>query len=278
MLNSIDAARDLLNERALRTLKENVAHNGSALPPFRLGQVSKQIVGGVVAFAAQESTKASADAAREAGEALGRMGLGLRSMAELNRALVREAAAHLPAALVPVVYDYLSLLGEGVATAGMKALTEQRDEMQLLLERAIADRERELRNVIQELSTPVMPVHDEVLVVPLVGTIDEERAQRITERILDAVSERRAQVVILDITGVSELDAVSADGLVRAAKAVRLLGAQVLLVGVHPNLAVSLTRRDVDLRGLTTLSDLQSGIEHALRERATRAPARRRRR
>jgi rsbT co-antagonist protein RsbR len=170
-----------------------------------------------------------------------------------------------------VVHDYVSLLAEGVGAAAMKVLAEQRDEMQLLLEQALVGREGELRQVIHELSTPVMPVHEHVLVVPLVGAIDEERARRITERLLAAVSERRAHVVILDITGVSELDAVSADGLLRAAKAVQLLGAKVLLVGVHPNLAVSLTRRDVDLRGLKTLADLQSGIEYALRERASMA-------
>jgi rsbT co-antagonist protein RsbR len=264
MLTSIEAARGVLAERALRTLKENVAYNGSGLPPFRLAQVSEQIVGELSAFAAH----ASADAAREAGERLGRLGLGLRSVAELQRALVREAIARMEAPLVPVVHDYVSLVAEGVAAAAMKVLAEQRDEMQILLQRAIESREVELRTVIHELSTPVMPVRDHVLVVPLVGAIDEERARRITERLLGAVSERRAQVVILDITGVSELDAVSADGLLRAAKAVRLLGAKVLLVGVHPNLAVSLIERDVDLRGLVTLANLQSGIEYALREQA----------
>jgi rsbT co-antagonist protein RsbR len=277
MLTSIDAARDLLAERALRALKENVAHNGSGLPPFRLAQVGRQIVAGLAAFAAAGG--AGAGAAREVGEALGRMGLGLRSVAELQRALVREAAGHLEAALVPVVNDYLSLVAEGVAAAAMKVLVEQRDEMQLLLERTLEGREAELRRVIHELSTPVMPVHERVLVVPLVGTIDEERARRITERLLEAVSERRAQVVIVDVTGVSELDEVSADGLLRAAKAVQLLGAKVLLVGVHPDLALSLTRRDVDLRGLVTLADLQSGIAYALGEQAamsTGAPPRRR--
>jgi hypothetical protein len=82
------------------------------------------------------------------------MGLGLRSVAELKRALVREAAGSLPASLMPVVHDYLSQLSEGVATAAMKALAEQRDEMQILLERAVADREVDLRSVIQALSTP----------------------------------------------------------------------------------------------------------------------------
>jgi rsbT co-antagonist protein RsbR len=266
MLNSIDAARTLLGERALRTLKQNVVHNGSGMPPFRLASVSKQIISGLVAFAAPPGGDEAA--VREAGEGLGRMGLGFRSVVELQRALVREAVSHLDAALVPVVHDYLCLLAEGIAAAGMKALVEQRDEMQILLQRAIEARETELRSVIQELSTPVMPVHEHVLVVPLVGAIDEERARRITERVLAAVCERRAQVVILDITGVSELDEVSADGLMSAAKAVRLLGAKVLLVGINPKLALSLTHRDADLKGLTTLSDLQSGIEHALREQA----------
>jgi rsbT co-antagonist protein RsbR len=257
-----DSAQEWLTEHTLKVLKQNVAYNGSALPPFRLSSVARQIVSGLIGFA----RAGSASVARTIGEGLGRAGLGLRSITAVHRALVRASLMQAEAEQVSVVQDYVSLLAEGVAEAEMKLLTEQRDEMQTLLQRAIESRELELRGVIQQLSTPIMPVHEQILVLPLVGAIDEERAQRITERLLDAVCQRRARIVIIDITGVAEFDTAVADGLLRAAGAVHLLGAHVLLVGIRPELALSLIQRDIDLGGLVTLADLQSGISYALRQ------------
>jgi rsbT co-antagonist protein RsbR len=258
----LDTAQGWLTEHILKALKENVAHNRSALPPFRLPQIAHEIVVELGIFAAGGAP----EAAQKTGEDLGRKGLVLRSMSAIQRALVRASLLHLEAQHLTVVHEYASLLTEGVATAALKELTEQRDEMQLVLDHSVQGRELELRTIIQELSTPIMPVHEHVLVLPLVGEIDEERAQRITERLLGAVTERRARIVIIDVTGAAELDAAIADSLLRAARAVQLLGARVVLVGIRPEVAVTLTRGDVGLRGLVVLADLQSGIAYALRE------------
>lgn len=259
----LEATQRWLGDCVLKALKQNVAHNGSGLPPFRLPHITRQIVAGLRDFAASND----AAVVQATGESLGRMGLALRSLAAAQRASLRASLLQqLEAAQVAVVQDYMSLLIEGVAGAGIKEFAEQRDEMQLLLERAIQRREDDLRKIIQDLSTPVMPVHEQILVLPLVGGIDDERAQRITERLLDAVSRRRARMVIIDITGVAELDTGVAEAVLRTARAVSLLGASVVLVGIRPELAMALVQRDVDLAGLVTLADLQSGIAHALRE------------
>jgi rsbT co-antagonist protein RsbR len=265
----LEGGRGTLIQSTLKTLRENVAHNRSGLPPFRLPQVAQELISGLFDFAEHGSE----DVVKAAGQSLGRVGLGLQSIAAVGRTLVRESLVLLRGAPLidaaeraAMVQEYASLLMEGVAACEMKEVTEQRDEMQALLEHAMQSREIELRKVIQDLSTPIMPVHEHILVLPLVGGIDDERAHRITERLLAAVSERRARTVIIDVTGVVEFHIEVADGLLRAAKAVQLLGTTVVLVGISPDLARTLIEHGVTLGGLVTLANLQSGIEHALRE------------
>jgi len=120
------------------------------------------------------------------------------------------------------------------------------------------------RGVISELSTPVIPVLEGILVLPLVGSVDTERARRITEVVLEEVSLRHARVMILDITGVPVVDTAVANALLRTAAATRLLGAETILVGITPSVAQTMIQLGVSLEGLTTRADLQSGIEYAL--------------
>jgi rsbT co-antagonist protein RsbR len=126
---------------------------------------------------------------------------------------------------------------------------------------------------IGELSTPLIPLGDGVLVVPIVGRLDPARAAALLERLLAGVAERRARATILDLTGVQDLDAAAASGLLRAASAVRLLGAAAIVTGIRPDVARALIDLGVDLDGLVTLDSLQSGIRHAERLRGE-APAR----
>ncbi len=127
--------------------------------------------------------------------------------------------------------------------------------------------------MLRELSTPLLPIADGVVVMPLVGAIDPARAALVLEALLVGVVAHRAEVAILDITGVRTVDAQMAGGLVQAAKAAGLLGAEVLLTGVRPSAAQALVELDVDTRGIVTLSTLQQGVAHALtrsRRRRTR--------
>jgi len=117
---------------------------------------------------------------------------------------------------------------------------------------------------LDELSTPLIPIAAGVLVMPIVGSIDNLRAEQILETLLEGIVERRAHTAILDITGVRVVDTLVASGLVGAARAVRLLGARVLLTGIRPEVARILVELDADLTGVVTLGTLESGIAYAL--------------
>ena len=118
-----------------------------------------------------------------------------------------------------------------------------------------------------EMATPLIPISDDVMVMPLVGAIDSHRAQQVLDTLLSGISERRARVAILDITGIRSVDAQVISTLVGAAQAVRLLGAEVVLTGIRPNVAQTLIQLGVNLAGIVTQSTLQSGITYALRLR-----------
>lgn len=123
------------------------------------------------------------------------------------------------------------------------------------------------RNTVRELSTPLIPITDMVVIMPLIGAIDSQRAQQIMETLLDGVERQRATLAIVDITGVQVVDTQVADALIRAAQAVRLLGAQVMLTGIQPQIAQTLVQLGIDLSGIITRSSLQDGIVTALKEK-----------
>ncbi|NJP07315.1 MAG: STAS domain-containing protein [Chloroflexaceae bacterium] len=118
---------------------------------------------------------------------------------------------------------------------------------------------------LRELSTPLIPIAEGILVLPLIGSIDSSRAQQVMETLLDGVAEHHASMVLIDITGVHVVDTQVANVFMQAAQAVRLLGAQVIITGIQPQIAQTLVQLGVDLGALLTRSSLQAGIELALR-------------
>ena len=104
-----------------------------------------------------------------------------------------------------------------------------------------------------------------MLVVPLIGRLDQARAAELLEVLLTGVAERRARAVLLDVTGMPDLDEPAAAALVQVARAVRLLGARVVVTGIRPQVAAALVSLGIDTHGLTTLGSLQSGLRHVLR-------------
>ncbi len=118
---------------------------------------------------------------------------------------------------------------------------------------------------LRELSTPLIPVSDDVVIMPLIGTVDSRRAQQVMEVLLEGVALRRATTVILDITGVQIVDTQVANAFIRTAQAVNLLGARVLITGIQPEMAQTLVQLGIDLSSIQTHSTLRSGIAAALR-------------
>ncbi|MCX7860205.1 STAS domain-containing protein [Chloroflexus sp.] len=121
------------------------------------------------------------------------------------------------------------------------------------------------QQTIRELSTPILPLYEGILVLPLVGAIDSFRAGQIMERLLTAIAERQSDIVIIDITGVPVIDTAVANYLLQTARAAQLIGAQVILVGIGPEIAQTIVQLGVDLSGIAIGANLQNGIELALR-------------
>jgi len=120
---------------------------------------------------------------------------------------------------------------------------------------------------LAELSTPLIPINDQVVVMPLIGAIDSDRAGQVLETLLHGIERSRARVAILDITGVPLVDTQVAKSLIVAAQAVRLLGARIVLTGIRPEVAQTLVGLGVDLGDIVTHSTLQSGIAYATKEK-----------
>jgi len=113
---------------------------------------------------------------------------------------------------------------------------------------------------ILEVSTPIVTVFDGVLTLPIIGTLDSQRTQQIMEALLEAIVETQARVVIVDITGVSIMDTLTATHLIKATNAVRLLGATAIITGMSPRIAQTLVNLGVDLSELSTKSRMVDGV------------------
>jgi anti-anti-sigma factor len=153
------------------------------------------------------------------------------------------------------------------SVAGWLSQTEDISE-QLRAEQERIDLQEQVieaqRVALRELSTPIIPIGEGVVAMPLIGNIDSSRAQLVIETLLEGVAASRARAAILDITGVQVVDTQVANALLQAAQAVKLLGAQVIITGIRPEVAQTLVGLGLDLSGIKSLSTLQAGIAYAL--------------
>ena len=132
----------------------------------------------------------------------------------------------------------------------------------------VAERERvisEQQEALRELSTPVLQLRERLLILPIIGVLDSDRARQLTEQLLGSIQENRARVVVIDITGVAEIDETVANHLVQTVEASRLMGASTILTGLSSEIAQTLVDLGVDLGMMKTVGDLQGGLEEAER-------------
>lgn len=130
----------------------------------------------------------------------------------------------------------------------------------------VQERERIIRQqqeAFRELSTPVLQVRERLLILPIIGVIDPQRARQVTEQLLRGIRANRAKVVVIDITGVPAVDSTVANHLVQTVDASRLMGATVIVTGLSSEIAQTLVTIGVDLSKMKTVGDLQGGIEEA---------------
>jgi rsbT co-antagonist protein RsbR len=136
----------------------------------------------------------------------------------------------------------------------------------VIVDAMVFERERVIRQqqaAIRELSTPVLQIRERLLLLPIIGVIDTQRARLITESLLRSIRSNRAKVVVMDVTGVATIDSRVANHLIQTVTAARLMGASVIVTGLSAEVAQSLVALGIDLTKLNTVGDLQGGMEEA---------------
>src|SRR6201985_576408 len=119
---------------------------------------------------------------------------------------------------------------------------------------------REQQEAIRELSTPVLQVPEALLILPIIGVLDSQRARQVTEQLLRAIRANRAKVVVIDITGVPTIDSTVANHLVQTVDASGLMGASVIITGLSSEIALTLVTIGLDLSKMNAVGDLQGGV------------------
>lgn len=166
----------------------------------------------------------------------------------------------------PLRNDDGAIIGLCALLTDITEIARRRQEVEQL-ERDVATQMqtiREQQHLLEQISVPVIQVWEQVLLLPLVGVIDEERAGRIMESTLEAIATASAEVLIVDITGVPVVDTRIASYLVQSIQAAQLLGCESLLVGISPQIAQTLVALGIDFSHITTRATLQQGLAHAL--------------
>jgi anti-anti-sigma regulatory factor len=257
-----------LTAPVLAALRRRALENVNTLSPLRLPDVARRIVDGLVRFAVNGDALAAEDVGRQCAT----IGLALQSFFAAGRALsqtlsLQGATREESEARGLLVTDFICAAVFGIRAVAYETLSQQREKLEQALQEATKREHEGLRDVIRQLSTPVVPVADRVLLLPLVGAIDMERSSLIMERLLEAVVAHRAEVVLMDLTGVPSIEADVAARLFTIARSARLLGAQVIVVGLSPEFARSLVSLGVDAGEVVTLASVQRGLEMAARRR-----------
>jgi rsbT co-antagonist protein RsbR len=143
-------------------------------------------------------------------------------------------------------------------------MTERKQAEEALAQKAASEALSRRAQEILDISTPVVQVWEGIILAPIIGTLDSQRTQQLTEKILDGIVETRSTVALIDITGVPAVDTQTARHLIESISAVRLLGADVILTGIRPAIAQTLVHLGIDLGGVTTRSSLAAGLRAAM--------------
>jgi CheY-like chemotaxis protein len=188
-------------------------------------------------------------------------------MEELDgNALLAELHSKHPDIVTVVLTGYASIessidaLRQGVYDYLVKPCVV--DDLKRTVLRALEHQRQRAR--INELSNPVVEIWDSVLLLPLVGTLDDARAAQMSGALLEAIRDKAARTVIIDITGCTVVDSYTAAHLINAVRAARLLGAHAIVTGVSASMAADLVKLGIELEDITTRRRLADGLRMAL--------------
>jgi anti-anti-sigma factor len=164
------------------------------------------------------------------------------------------------------LYTNSQIMAQNLSEAYKQLQHELKERQQAEEQRAALQEEiiHAQKSILAELSTPLIPITDDIVIMPLIGSLDTQRAEQVLTALLDGTQRHHPRVVIIDITGVPVVDTGVASTLIHAAQAVRLLGAQTFISGIRPEVAQTLVGLGVELNGIITQGTLQSSIAYAL--------------
>jgi len=157
---------------------------------------------------------------------------------------------------ISTLFEGINQMVDSLAESQLRSQSYQRE-----LEEKLAMIEVQ-RAAIRELSTPIIEIWDGVLCLPVVGVLDTTRSAEMTEALLAAIVEKKADCAIIDITGIQVMDTGTADHFLRMARAVRLLGANCVLTGINPAIAQTIIHMGVDLSGVVTHRTMRNALQH----------------
>ncbi|MFO0578911.1 MAG: GAF domain-containing protein [Polyangia bacterium] len=186
---------------------------------------------------------------------------GTAQSAELDVRTATEERRSLEVTSVPMRDGAGAMSGAVVVLSNVTARKHAEEERRRMQEETL----RMQAAALAERSSPLIPITDDILVLPIIGSIDTERGQQVLNTVLEGAAQKRARVAIIDITGVRTLDTQAAAALTGAAQALRLLGVLPILTGIKAEVAQTLVGLGIALAGIATRSTLQSGIQYALR-------------
>jgi rsbT co-antagonist protein RsbR len=122
---------------------------------------------------------------------------------------------------------------------------------------------KERDELLTRLSTPLAEVAEGIVLLPVVGVLDSSRAKQLTESVLGHLARGKTDVVVLDVSGISAIDTRTSSYILRTVQAVRLMGSEMILTGIRPDVSTTLVTLDIDLKGVVTRSTLREGLEYA---------------
>lgn len=185
---------------------------------------------------------------------------------QLEEVLASAAAMKLDVRVDVTEDDELASTEEAinVLLEDFAALLAERTRSEAQLQERLQTIQRQ-QEAINELSTPVIKVWDGLLVLPIIGTLDSQRTQRMMESLLQQIVSTGSKIAILDITGVPVVDTMVANHLIKTITAAGLMGAECILSGISPNIAQTIVHLGIDLTGVKTKSTMMEAMRYAIR-------------
>jgi PAS domain S-box-containing protein len=256
--------------QALDRLADGVAVLDTAGHVLRVNQVAEQLLGIqeravryarypdlFAGWAISSQDLAKLDAALDSGEF---------SHTQESQIGIEEPHRHVRVQTSPIRTASGQPLGQMILLTDITPLRNREERLEIAIEV-----QRRLTEMMATLSSPILPVLEQVIVLPLVGTLTVDRAQLFMRTLLEGIRDHHARIAILDLTGMQDISVEAAYVFFQAVDAAQLLGTQTILVGIQAQAAETLSDLDIDLDALTLFTDLQAGLAYAIKEQQSSA-------